>query len=152
MLKVTAEYNLDKLYPELTKEWQLTKNKDLKPDKVTPGSHLKVWWRCGKGHEWKASIYNRIKGRGCPRCFQENRSSIFRKAAVKRSISLAINNLELSKEWHPTRNKSLSPYDVTPGSGKKVWWICNKGHEWKASIDHRARGRGCPYCSGRKKI
>ncbi len=23
---------------------------------------------------------------------------------------------------------------VTPGSNKKVWWICEKSHEWEASV------------------
>jgi len=36
---------------------------------------------------------------------------------------------ELVKEWHPTKNGQLTSYDVTPNSGKKVWWICNQGHE-----------------------
>ena len=31
-----------------------------------------------------------------------------------------------------------------------VWWMCNKGHEWKAQINNRSNGRGCPYCSGVK--
>lgn len=55
----------------------------------------------------------------------------------------------LAKEWHPTKNGSLTPRDVTPGSGKKVWWICGKGHEWEATVNNRSRGRGCPYCAGK---
>jgi len=33
-------------------------------------------------------------------------------------------------------------------SKKKVWWICSKGHEWKASVATRNKGTGCPYCTG----
>ena len=36
--------------------------------------------------------------------------------------SLADSNPELTKQWHQTKNENLSPYDVTPGSSKKV---CN---------------------------
>ena len=56
----------------------------------------------------------------------------------------------LVKEWHPTKNASIKPQEVTPGSGKKVWWICKKGHEWEAVIYSRSRGSGCPYCSDSK--
>ena len=60
----------------------------------------------------------------------------------------------LVKEWHPTKNGSMTPKKFTHGSNKVVWWKCGNGHEWKTSINHRAgrgtRGTNCPYCSGRK--
>ena len=57
-------------------------------------------------------------------------------------------NPKLAKEWHPTKNRKLTPRDVMPGSGKKVWWQCSKGHEWQAIIRNRskAKGIGCPEC------
>jgi hypothetical protein len=36
---------------------------------------------------------------------------------------------------------------VTPGSNKKVWWTCKKGHVWNAMINLRNRNNNCPYCS-----
>jgi hypothetical protein len=54
---------------------------------------------------------------------------------------------ELVKEWHPTKNAPLKPQAITPGSGKKVWWICSEGHEWQAVVYSRSRGSGCPYCN-----
>ena len=36
-------------------------------------------------------------------------------------------------------------------SGKKVWWVCNEGHEWQAAISTRARS-DCPYCAGKLPI
>ena len=54
---------------------------------------------------------------------------------------------KISKEWHPTKNGDLTPFNITFGSGKKVWWICDKGHEWKTTIVHRTRNKsGCPKC------
>lgn len=32
-------------------------------------------------------------------------------------------------------------------SNKKVWWICENGHEWKADINSRGSGSNCPICS-----
>lgn len=62
------------------------------------------------------------------------------------TYNLQVNNPGLSEEWHPTRNGSLNTQDVTPYSNKKVWWICQKGHEWQARIEDRTRGTGCPFC------
>ena len=64
--------------------------------------------------------------------------------------SLATLNPELSEEWHPTKNLLLTPANFTANSGHKVWWQCEKGHEWQTTIDSRNRkqgGSGCPYCS-----
>jgi hypothetical protein len=57
----------------------------------------------------------------------------------------------VARTWHPTKNGTLKPTDVASGSGKKVWWLCKHGHEWRATIINRARkGHGCPMCSGHK--
>ena len=57
----------------------------------------------------------------------------------------------LAKQWHPTKNGKLTPDAVTPGSNKKVWWICDKGHEWKTAVKNRRRGSGCHYCAVNKQ-
>jgi len=57
---------------------------------------------------------------------------------------------EVAAEWHPTKNGDLKPTDVTPYSGKRVWWRCDKGHEWKTSVSNRSwKGSGCAACIGR---
>ena len=51
-------------------------------------------------------------------------------------------------EWDTEKNGLLTPFMFTPGSGEKVWWICNMNHRWQASIVSRTKGSKCPYCSG----
>jgi hypothetical protein len=54
--------------PILAKEWNYDRN-ELHPNQVFPGSCLRVWWKCGHcSHQWKASLNNRNKNRGCPLC------------------------------------------------------------------------------------
>ena len=48
-------------------------------------------------------------------------------------------------------NKDLKPEDVTKSSGKKVWWLCSKGHEWLAFVFNRTKGQGCPHCLNIKR-
>jgi DNA-directed RNA polymerase subunit RPC12/RpoP len=64
--------------------------------------------------------------------------------------SLVELNPELSKQWNYEKNCSLTPNDVTCHSNKKVWWKCEKGHEWEATVSKRSIGQKCPYCQGRK--
>ena len=61
--------------PKLIEEWDFAKNKLIcDPERITYGSHKKVWWKCSKcGHEWQAEIVSRTAGRGCPNCALENR-------------------------------------------------------------------------------
>lgn len=59
---------------------------------------------------------------------------------------------QLSKEFDLARNGGLTPDDVKAGSDKKVWWQGKCGHAWEASVGHRVRGRGCPFCSGNRVL
>ena len=130
--------------PKLMAEWNYEKNIGLDPSKITLGSGKKVWWKCDKGHEWLTSIHHRNKGSGCPYCWG--------RYAIKGENDLQTVNPSLAKEWNYDKNNGLTPLDVLPNSEKKVWWICNKGHEWQATIGSRTAGSGCPYCAGKKAI
>ncbi|MGA6841353.1 zinc-ribbon domain-containing protein [Priestia megaterium] len=136
--RATEEYCLSKVKPALSKQWHPTKNKKLTPNDVTPFTHKTVWWLCDKGHEWKAKISNRSNGRNCPFCAGKK---------VCSDNSLQTLNPPLAKEWHPSKNEGLTPKDVTRSAEKKVWWLCDKGHEWEAYINNRARGNNCPTCN-----
>ncbi len=55
---------------------------------------------------------------------------------------------DLTNEWNYKKNGKLKPEYVMATSGRKVWWLCSKGHEWEATIASRSAGNnGCPYCS-----
>ena len=73
MGKRTTDYNLAVTYPVIAREWHKTKNKNLTPKDVTPGSQKRVWWQCKGGHEWEATVAGRSGGNGCHRCYNENR-------------------------------------------------------------------------------
>ena len=137
--------NLAVISPELAQQWHPTKNKTLTPKDVRPGSKIKVWWQCEKGHEWEAVIYSR-KNNGCPYCSGQRTSQ---------ENSLQTLFPKIAKEWHPIKNGLKTPDEFTKSSGQKVWWKCDKGHEWQAFISSRTNKRNsgiCPYCSGRRRI
>jgi superfamily II DNA or RNA helicase len=132
-------------HQELAAEWHPTRNGDLTPADVTPGSGRKVWWRCPRDptHEWVAAVYSRKAGSGCPFCGH---------ILPTPSTSLAALHPDLAAQWHPTRNETLTPDKVLPRSNKPVWWKCPDGpdHEWQAACSTRASGGGCPFCAGRR--
>lgn len=129
--------DLTTLMPELGAEWS-PKN-PMSAASVGIGSHKKAVWQGECGHEWTAVIRSRAAGAGCPYC-SHNR------------VLAGFNDLDylfpkVAQEWS-TANLPLLPWQVTAFSNTKVWWICEKGHEWEALISTRSNGSQCPYCSG----
>ena len=140
--KAAEENNLARRFPEVAKEWHPTENGDLTPFDVTPGSERRVWWKGNCGHEWSAQIKNRTSHHSrCPFCFGKGRSK-----SLGKDNNLAVRFPEIAKQWHATRNGDLSACEVSPGSTRKVWWQCERGHEWPAIILNRTRWPGCPRC------
>lgn len=121
------------------KYWNYEKNGDLAPSTITIGSERKIWWKCDKGHEWEASPTNLSRGPRCPYCNN--------KKILEGYNDLATINPELAKEWNYEKNGDLKPSMVGAKSGKKVWWKCDKGHEWETGINNRHRLKmHCPKC------
>jgi hypothetical protein len=74
--KASPQTSLRALHSQLSSEWHpSSKNGNLTPDDVTPGSNKKVWWQCSKNpnHEWQSMIVTRTAGKGCPFCAKERK-------------------------------------------------------------------------------
>jgi hypothetical protein len=138
----TGVNDLATVKPYIASQWHPVKNGDLKASEVSVKSNKKVWWKGNCGHEWDAVIASRSVGKGCPIC-------------SNKKLSLGENDLEsieplIAAEWHPIKNGTLLPRDVTTGYSKNVWWLCSNKHEWLARVTKRTqRNQGCPKCSNR---
>lgn len=149
-------YNdLASVRPDLALEWNYERNGKLKPDEVSYGSGKQVWWIQYDTNpitgekiklEWKASIDNRVKGRGNP--IKTN------KKVLKGYNDLATLYPDLASEWNYDKNGDLKPQMVACGCVKKVWWVQfaenpETGkimkYEWKAQIKSRVSGVGNPF-------
>jgi len=151
---VCPHNNLAAMRPDLMKEWDYEKNKEVDPTKLTLGSHKKAWWKCSNGtcecHEWVTAIKERTrknkagkKSTGCPYCNMKKICS---------HNNLEVKFPEVAAQWHPTFNGNLKPIDVASGSHQKVWWKCINSlcecHVWEAIINDRtSSNHGCPYCN-----
>ena len=127
--------------PELVAEWDYDRNTDMTPDTVSAGTSRKAWWKCDKGHSWRASIVSRVGGNNCPVCAG--------KMVIKGVNDLASINPLLAGKWDFERN-SVTPNSVTAGSSKKFWWKCSKGHVWRTTVAAMMGGTGCPFCVGKE--
>ena len=136
----TKYSTLDVSRPDLAEEWNWKKNVGISPSEVTPGIRKKVWWKCKKGHEYEASLNNRSRGRNCPYCDGKK---------VCQDNCLEIVRPDVAKQWHPTKNGKLKPSDVSYGSNRSVWFICEYGHSFEMKICNKCI-YGCPYCSNQR--
>lgn len=132
-------------YPQLAHEWHPNKNLPVTPAEIFAGSVKRYWWKCEKGHEWKAGVASRVRGNGCPVC-------------AGKTVEFGFNDLQtlfpnVASQWDTDKNKPITPRDVTAFCNRKVWWKCEKGHSWQAVIASRtANNTLCPYCSGKKVL
>lgn len=133
-------------YPSIDKEWNYQKNEALDPATVSSGSHKSVWWICKKGHNYEQAIDLHVSRKhGCPYCSGNK--------VLKGFNDLQTSYPDIAKEWDYEKNGNLLPTDFTAGSGKRIWWICTKGHSYIQKIDRRTRrGNACPYCSGHRVL
>jgi hypothetical protein len=144
--KASMENCLATIAPLSLQYWDYDKNRNT-PYDITERSYFMVWWKCDRGHKWKGQVRRFSKAKEkCPYC--ANR-------IVSKENCLAVINPSLASEWHPTKNKETTAYNVLPHSSKKVWWKCKNDHEWQAKINNRMghnnkKGMGCPYCCGKK--
>lgn len=103
--------------PALVSERAQDLNGDLHPSDVSYGSIRPVWWRCSKNHTWETTPNQRTRPdspRGCPYCAH--------RWVLPGYSDLATLRPDLAEEWHPERNGTLTPAQVSPGSTRRVWW------------------------------
>jgi len=133
-----------KVRPEMWIEWDFKKNDESGFDiwKLSKGSEKVICLICKNcGHPRSKRVDSAIKGGRCKKCGWGSKL---------REINLESEYPSLIKEWNFNKN-DLSPVNYTPKANQKVWWVCNKGHEWETYIYNRTNNKsGCPYCSGLK--
>lgn len=152
---IIGENDLTTTHPTIAAEWHPTKNGNLTPNMIHPGSNEKVWWRCRKcNYEWRTSIVERTgpDKTGCPQCAAGLGAKKRKQTLIQQKGSLVETNPELIEEWDWEKNIGVAPDQITAGSGRKIWWKCANNHEWQSTINHRVKGRKCPYCTNRRII
>ena len=136
---------LAKTNPECLAEWDYEKNEKygVTPENTSAGAGFNVYWKCSKGHSYKAAPANKINGNtGCPYCAGRR--------VLEGFNDVATTEPELLEKWDYEKNV-IKPTEITRGANKKVWLICDKGHSYSVlMLNHKKSS--CPYCSGHKVL
>ena len=129
---------------ELVSCWDYNKNVvDIK--EATISSRKKYFWICPKGHSYEQDSYSKSTGIGCPYCSGNK--------VLKGYNDLATTNPDVLNEWDYKKNNDITPFNISYGSTKKVWWVCPKGHEYNISPAQKIRCKViCPVCSNQKVL
>jgi DNA-directed RNA polymerase subunit RPC12/RpoP len=139
-----GETDLATLHPNIADEWDDENNGDLTAGTVTAQTSRSISWICGRGHRWKTSAANRVRGTQCPYCVG--------KLAIPGETDAATVSPELRLEWNENLNKGYDLQNLKPFSHFLFWWECQKcHHSWQSSLDSRTHGSQCPRCFGRVK-
>lgn len=136
-----GENDLQSLYPDIAR--QLLPDQEVSACEVSAHSHKKLWWVCDANpkHIWQASVDSRTRGRGCPYCSGNK--------VLAGDNDLATTNPELVSWW--SDKNTIQPTEISAHSNKKVWWVCEHGHEFDMSPATKLIS-GCPVCSNKRVL
>jgi hypothetical protein len=104
------------------------------PTTKTKYSPQKVKWKCPIGHVYSAAINNRSGGKGCSYCSSAQ-------------VLAGFNDFKFNFPELAHQADGWDPSTVTKASGKRMPWVCDLGHKWKAPVSDRSHGQGCPSCA-----
>ena len=136
-------------YPDLIKEWDCEKNAPVSPEMVAAYSNRYAYWKCDRGHSFKAEVYSRTRqGARCPYCSGRK--------PIKGETDFATRNPYWAARWDYSLNKDR-PEDITWCSGKKRFFRCdNCQNSFDMTISHINRptkkGPHCPYCNNERLL
>lgn len=141
--------SIAELRPDLAAQFDLEFNFPLTPENMSVYSHRKIGWICDAKHKWINDPQHRMRSKhaDCPYC-------------TGRIVTPRVNDLftlcpHLKQEWNYNRNIDIDPHTLHRSSNKRVWWKCDKGHEWETTISHRTDRKNatdCPFCTKQKVI
>jgi rubrerythrin len=148
MSNIVLEKSLKYRFPEVSDEWDYSRNPiGYTPLDVRPYSSKKAMWITNTyARTIKSKVVNIPKVDNKPKKLSGKSKSRKKREKLKEIINLEIEFPEVARQWDYSKNLK-NPEDYLDRSGKKVWWKCDLGHSWEATIVNRTvKKSGCPIC------
>jgi hypothetical protein len=146
---VSGVSDIPAMFPELLTRLNPSLHHDGDLNGVHPGSELEFNWVCENNHEWRRSIREEIRAKGCSKCIG--------KQVWEGHTDIASQHPRLASEFASDLNLDtdgipLLPSNVHQGSNTAFWWRCvEHQHIWRTSVQKRTLDKtNCPFCSDRR--
>jgi hypothetical protein len=97
-------------------------------------NRIKMKWKCGLKHIWRATSNSVTSGQWCPICGRARANGKMRKYSIAFANNLA--------KKHGGRCTSKTYESMV----KHLSWRCKLNHVWKATLQTILRGHWCPQC------
>lgn len=108
---------------------------------VSIGSNKKYWFKCENApHSYEAEPYRIKDGRRCSYCAGKKILTGFN------DLLTTAPNLET---WWDFEKNTINIQEVSKGSHKVVWWVCQEGHSFQKDVNEMNRNTVCGYCAGK---
>ncbi len=152
MVFIPGQNDLKTKNPELLIDWDFEENakKHIYPDMIQFNSSEKVKWICHEcGYKWETSLRARtVTGSGCIQCGYKSGKELKLKRILEKQGSIVDQLLLQEWDYEENSKQGLYPDNLSPGSNKRVHWICSRcGYKWSAPIARRNKGAGCRKCA-----
>lgn len=136
------------------KEFQYEINNKFDNNIIVLGQYIdkktKIEFYCTKcEHIWSTSPMSILKTTvGCPECAKKIISQKNTTRNIKTSGKFVDLYPELAKRFDTEKNESINLQDLSPHSGKRIWWNCDIcGHSWQSNVASVVDNKGnCPNC------
>ena len=140
-LKCVKSNCLATMRPDIALEWDYDNN-IKNPQNVVYTSAGKFWWKCKKGHSWKASLDSRNgRNTGCPVCRESTGEKLIR-------LILKQSNLEFNSQvtFDTCRDKGKLKFDFGIKKNNKILLIEYQGKQhyerfWQEKDNIELEGR-----------
>lgn len=122
-------------HPDLIAQWDYVRNA-RGPEEFAPGSQREAFWICENGHSWSSLICHRT---GTAR----------HQASCQACKAIAYSAPEIAAQLHPSLNAPGAATTVRKGSSEILYWVCDLGHVFSASVAARLRSSypaSCDKC------
>lgn len=132
-------------HPLLAQMWDPDAgNKKTPREFKASNQKLRIVWRCPRGHTFVRTPSKLVDyGGRCQTCQG--------RILIPGVNDLATKRPDVAWTWNYARNGEFTPDQVKPGSGRMVWWICPRGHEFQERVVNRCHcpKLTCPIETGR---
>jgi len=117
----------------------------VEPRSVVRQTHKKFWFKCEDcGHDILKRLAGVIRGEWCTYCVNKRLCDV---TDCRHCLERSFASHQRAVNWHPTKNNSVEPRNVSLYSDKTFWFQCDKcPHAFSTVVKNVSKGHWCPHC------